>query len=179
MALQPTPLRCPMKPSFLVSLILTAVRAVGVVLALRILHILYNALRFAGSNYQWSKYFLWHQILPGYVPQFILLILLLLPFSRIRSPLLWRGLLLAVVSLSLLWFVPEIPVAFVPHLTYLGPAPRHEREDVPQKIIIARSYRHNSALPVVTAIAGFLLTQIGAIWYTRHRWAILPDSHYI
>ena len=167
-----------MKPSVLVSFILTAVRAVGVVLTLRILLCLYSALQFAGGNYQWSRYFLWHQILAAYVPQFVLLLLLLLPFSRIRSPLLWRGLLLAVVALSLLWFVPEIPVAFVPHFTYLGPAPGHESEAVPQKIIIARSYRHNGALPIVSAIAGFLLTQIGTIWYTRHRLAIFPDSRH-
>jgi hypothetical protein len=95
-----------------------------------------------------------------------LLLLLLTPFSKVRSQVGWRSLLVAMGFLSVWWFVPVAYHSIVwPQLQVLKPP----GEGVAPKIFISHSY---AELAEVSVIFGFLILQIVAIRHQRRTSAL-------
>jgi hypothetical protein len=117
--------------------------------------------RLGGPSFKFTAEFIWGQVLLVDLPYLLLLLLLLVPFSRIQSQRIWGVLTVALAALSLWWFVPAVyrSVRWPPFHAEVPPG-----EGVPQKIIIVHEYWE---LGLVCLIFAFLLTQVAAICYQR------------
>ncbi len=149
--------------------ILSATRIIGGAIALCLLVLLCALLFESIHNVGFTLDFFWGQILPVYVPYFALLILLLLPFSRIRRSSVWVTLFAGIVLLLLVWLVPSVLRAISSPSVVVTVPPG---DGVAPKILITHSYAELRSIGLILA---FLLTQILAIWFTRPRPATLSD----
>jgi hypothetical protein len=123
-------------------LVIRATRILGALVGLFILFLLVTMFWGNLHDFGFAKYVFLKQFLPAFLARIALMILILTPFSRIQSAYLWRFFFIAMVILSLVWFVPELV-----------------------NIIFNSSY---GKICEVLLFAGFLLTQMLAIWLTRY-----------
>ena len=144
-------------------ILLTTTRVLGVALASCFL--LFTSTMFIANlrDYGFTGHFVGSYFLPVYLPYFALLILLLLPFTRIRNVSVWRGLFVAMIVLALVWLIP-VAYRSIAHPTVHVTKP--PGEGVPDHILITHSY---DELHTVLLILAFLVTQILAIWFLRQR----------
>jgi ABC-type proline/glycine betaine transport system permease subunit len=152
-----TPLNSPM------SLALRISRIFGVAVALWLFWHLSSYLFSWQHNYGVDTYFLRQVVLPT-IPYLALLLLLLLPFSRIRRSSVWLCLFVAVVLLSLWWFIPAAYQPIAHPTIHVEKPPGTPEGVVPNRVIIKHSYER---LRLTGVLSAFLLTQILAIWYAR------------
>jgi len=142
-------------------LLLKLTRFLGLGFAICVSFWLLWMLRVGLRNFGFTSHFAWHQLLPVYLPYFVLLLLLAVPFSRIKDLRVWKTLLCAMFALTLWWFVPIAYRAAVHPRVHVEKPPG---DGIAPHILIRHSYEE---LLWTTVVFGFLSMQVFAIYWQR------------